>query len=370
MGISVVAGRDELLIHGKGPEGLFEPANVLDMGNSGTSARLLTGLLAGQPFFSVLTGDSSLRQRPMGRVVNPLREMGAQIAGRARADRLPLAVLPGALKAASHTLPVASAQVKSALLLAGLFTDGVVQVTEPIRSRDHTERMLRFFGAGIETEGLRVSLKGRQALEAREVDVPGDISSAAFFIVGAIVVPGSDLRLRGVGVNPTRTGILDVLQEMGAAVVVENLREEAGEPVADLHVRHSPLKGAAIGGDLIPRLIDEIPILCVAAALADGDTVIRDARELRVKETDRIETMAVNLRKMGVEVETAPDGLVIHGGRRRMIGGVCTSFGDHRIAMSMAIAGLTAEGDTLVEDTECIETSFPDFEAMLRGMMG
>jgi 3-phosphoshikimate 1-carboxyvinyltransferase len=368
MGVVIEEADQGLRIDGKGPAGLSEPGDILDMGNSGTSARLLTGLLSGQLFFSVLTGDASLRKRPMGRVVEPLRRMGARISGRGDGGYLPLAVSPGGLKGIAYSLPVASAQVKSGLMLAGLFAEGETILTEPVATRDHTERLLHFFGADVRQDGGRIRLIGGQALSARELAVPGDISSAAFFIVGASIIPRSDLRLQGVGVNPTRTGLLDVLTQMGASVELENPREQGGEPVADLRIRSARLRGVRISGEMVPRLIDEIPVLCIAAALAEGETVIQDAAELRVKESDRIETMAMNLRKMGVEVETAPDGIRIWGGKG-LKGSEFQSFGDHRVAMSMAIAGLAAEGRTVIDDTECIQTSFPEFEPMLRSVV-
>lgn len=367
MGIRIEEDRVDLLIHGKGLKGLEEPQDVLDMGNSGTSARLLSGILSGQPFFSVMTGDASLRRRPMGRVVEPLRRMGAKISGRAEGRYLPMAIAPGRLGAISYELPVPSAQVKSALLLAGLFAEGTLQVTEPVVTRDHTERMLTFFGGKVDRQENRISLAGDQRLEGRDVTIAGDISSAAFFLVGALVTPQSDVWLRGVGMNPTRIGILDVLQDMGAGIEIVNVREESGEPVADLHVRHAALKGVRIAGDRIPRLIDEIPILCVAATAAEGETVIQDAEELRVKESDRIETMAVNLRALGAEIETRPDGFCIQGGRP-LRGAVCRSYGDHRVAMAMAMAGLSASGETQIIDTDCIQTSFPGFEGVLAAL--
>ncbi len=360
------AGQGRLVVHGKGLRGLSEPAGVLDLGNSGTGMRLLAGLLAGQSFFSVLTGDRYLVKRPMGRIVEPLRSMGAVIDGRAGGKFAPLAVRgTGTVSAIRFVSPVASAQVKSAVLLCGLYADGTTVVTEPYKSRDHTERMLRYFGADVREEGLRVSVRGHVALRSPgRLEVPSDISSAAFFLVAASIVPGSDLLIRNVGVNPTRTGILDVLSAMGADIVLENRREHAGEPVSDIRVRHRRLRGTTIGGDVIPRLIDEIPVLAVAAATADGPTVIRDAQELRVKESDRITAVATEFRKLGADIRELPDGMEITG-KPRLAGGACDSHGDHRIAMAAAIAGLAAEGVTTVRDTEWIETSFPGFERLL-----
>jgi 3-phosphoshikimate 1-carboxyvinyltransferase len=361
-------GTCRMIVHGRGLDGLIEPAEPLDLGNSGTGMRLLAGLLAGQDFFTVLTGDRYLRKRPMARIADPLRRMGALIDGRAGGNLAPLAIRGAGrkTKALACTSPIASAQVKSAILLAGLYADGVTVVTEPSKSRDHTERMFRFFGLHIEEEGTRVSLQGRQRLKAAgSIEVPSDVSSAAFFLVAACIVPGSDLTIRNVGVNPTRTGIIDVLKEMGGDISLENTRDQAGELVADLRVRHRRLRATEIAGALVPRTIDEIPVLAVAASCAEGKTVIRDAAELRVKESDRIATIAGELRKMGVSIREFPDGMEIEG-RDALTGAVCDSHGDHRIAMSMAVAGLAAKGTTVIRDTEWIETSFPGFEQLLR----
>lgn len=369
LGITVDGiGSSSLVVRGNGLDGLQEPFGVLDMGNSGTGMRLLAGLLAGQDFFSVLTGDQYLRKRPMARIVEPLRLMGATIHGRSKGKLAPLAIKgagPGT-RAIDFTSPVASAQVKSALLLAGLYANGVTSVNEPSKSRDHTERLFRFFGIEVREEGTRVSLKGRQVLRPKgTIEIPSDISSAAFFMVAACIVPGSELLIRNVGVNPTRTGIIDVLLSMGADISLEKIREEAGEPVADIRVRYRKLRSAQIAGDVIPRAIDEIPILSVAAAYAEGTTLIKDAAELRVKESDRIATMAAELRKMGAEVREFPDGMEITG-RERLEGSECESHGDHRIAMSMAVAGLAADKDSIIQNTDWIETSFPGFELLLK----
>jgi 3-phosphoshikimate 1-carboxyvinyltransferase len=368
LGISIAIGEDRLTVSGKGLWGLQEPQEILDCGNSGTAIRLLAGVLAGQDFFSVLTGDASICKRPMGRVVGPLREMGAVIAGRRGGELAPLALTGARLRGLAYRSPIASAQVKSSVLLAGLFAEGTTSVTEPSPSRDHTERLFKFLGIPITQNGLTVSLSGRPSFTARNIVIAGDLSAAAFFLVAASLVPGSDIAIPGIGINPTRTGVLDVLRDMGAQIEALNLREEAGEPVADLRVRAAPLHGITIGAERIPQTIDELPILCVAAAGAQGKTVISGARELRVKETDRIATMALELRRMGVEVEEQPDGLSIHGGRP-MTGAVCQSHGDHRVAMSMAVAGLVARGETRVEDTACIATSFPGFDKKLRGLL-
>ncbi len=369
LGISVEgAETDRLVVHGKGLDGLSEPAGVLDLGNSGTGMRLLAGLLAGQDFFSILSGDRYLVQRPMARVVDPLRRMGAVIDGRSGGKYAPLAIRGGGrnLRPIEYASPVASAQVKSALLLCGLYAGGATSVTEPHKSRDHTERMLRFFGVDIKEKGLRVSVQGRQKLRAAgTLRVPSDISSAAFFMVAAAIVPGSDILIKNVGVNPTRTGVIDILKQMGADITLDNPREQAGEPVADIRVRSGALRAVRVEGEVIPRAIDEIPIVSVAAAYAAGTTVIKDAAELRVKESDRIAAMAAELRKMGAPVKELPDGMEITGAES-LAGAVCESHGDHRIAMSLAVAGLAARGETVVRDTEWVETSFPGFERMLR----
>lgn len=361
-------GTDRLVIHGKGLYGLKEPEAVLDLGNSGTGMRLLAGLLSAQDFFSILTGDRYLCKRPMGRIAAPLRQMGATIDGRGGGTLAPLSIRGAGkgIRPIDYQSPVASAQVKSAVLLAGLYAEGTTWVSEPHKSRDHTERMLRFFGVAVEEDGLKVGIRGLQRLVARDViRIPADISSAAFFMVAASIVPGSDLLIKNVGVNPTRTGVIDILRSMGAGIRLEDEREEAGEPVADIRVRYRGLKATTVSGGVVPRAIDEIPVLCVAAACAEGTTIIRDAAELRVKESDRIASMAAELRKAGVAVRELPDGMEIQG-VGRLKGCVFRSHGDHRIAMSMAIAGLAADGETVIKDTEWINTSFPGFESILR----
>lgn len=364
-------GQTRLIVHGRGLNGLMEAGDVLDVGNSGTSLRLLLGILSGQPFYSILTGDESIRRRPMGRVVEPLQRMGARIAGRNGGKLAPLTVLgsPAGLQPITFSSPVASAQVKSAVLLAGLSAPGETTVKEPAKSRDHTERMLQAFGADVKMEGLSASCRGGPRLAGQKLAIPGDISSAAFFIVGATIVEGSDLVIRGVGLNPTRTGLLDALKIMGADISILNIHDQTGEPVGDLRVRTATLHATEISGELIPRLIDEIPILAVAALFARGATVIRDAAELRVKESDRIETLHQELSRLGGEVEVLPDGLIIHGGRI-LAGAGCDSHGDHRIAMSAAIAGLKCQGQTTVRDVGCIDTSFPEFGSLLAGLAG
>ena len=365
MGVAIrQTGADALEIEGVGLDGLKEPGDVLDCGNSGTTMRLMTGLLAGQDFFSVVTGDRYLRRRPMKRVVTPLTAMGARIWGRDGGERAPLAIQGGSLQPIRYASPVSSAQVKSAVLLAGLSVAGETTVTEPHLSRDHSERMLACFGAEIQPFPGGVRLVGRPRLIARDIDVPGDISSAAFFMVAGLVTPGAELLIRNVGINPTRSGILDILTAMGGRLELLDAREQSGEPVADVLVRHSRLRGIDIGGDMIPRAIDEFPVISVAAALAEGTTTIRDAQELRVKETDRIAAMVSELSKLGGRVEARPDGMVING-VEQLAGGEVSSHGDHRIAMSLAVAALPAANSVTIEDTGCTETSFPGFWELL-----
>jgi len=352
---------------GRGAGALREPETVLDAGNSGTCLRLLAGVLAGCPFLSVLNGDASLRQRPMRRIVEPLTAMGATLDGRAGGQYPPLVIRGRALRGISWESPVASAQVKSAILLAGIQAAGETSVGEPVLSRDHTERMLAAFGVAVRREGTRVSLSGRARLRATSVAVPGDVSSAAFFVVAAAAQPGREVTLQGVGVNPTRTGLLEALEAMGARVEVVGQRVEAGEPVADLHVQGTVLRGARILPPQVPRLIDEIPILAVAAALAEGETVIEGAGELRVKEVDRLAALSGELSKLGADIREEGDGLRIRG-RRPLRGTAVSSRGDHRMAMSLAVAALSADGETEIEDVACVETSFPGFADRLRAV--
>jgi 3-phosphoshikimate 1-carboxyvinyltransferase len=355
-------------IAGAGLRGLREPDDVIDCGNSGTTARLLLGLLAGQPFWAMLTGDASLRRRPMGRVSEPLRAMGATIVGRAEGGRLPLAVRGADRPTAFvYATPVASAQVKSAILLAGLRADGPVSVTEPAASRDHSEVMLRMFGARVDARERTVTLTPGP-LRGANVQVPGDISSAAFLLVAAALVRDARVALHRVGVNPTRTGLLDVLEAMGACVQRTDAVTE-GEPMASLTLGSTRLTGTTVSGALIPRLIDEVPVLAVAAALAHGQTEIRDAAELRVKESDRIAAIARELGRMGVRVEERPDGMAIAGGQR-VHGAHVSSGGDHRMAMALAVAGLVADGETVIDDTACVATSFPTFVETINGLAG
>ncbi|HEX5544268.1 MAG TPA: 3-phosphoshikimate 1-carboxyvinyltransferase [Nitrospira sp.] len=373
LGISITQTPTELTVCGKGFGGLSEPGAPIDCGNSGTGIRLLTGLLAGQDFFSVLTGDESIRRRPMGRVVKPLREMGAVIGGRKGGELAPLAITGAGLHGIDYMSAVASAQVKSSLLLAGLFAQGKTRYKEPSLSRDHTERMFQFFGIPLKKEDGALVLQGRPSVGWRgiHVTIPGDFSAAAFFIVGATIVQGSDITIHNVGMNPTRIGLIEVLRKMGADIQVLGLRESAGEPVGDLRVKSAALKGVTIGHEFIPKTIDEFPVLCVAAAVADGDTVIFGAEELRVKESDRIATMSRELKSMGALVEERPDGMIIRGlGRGGENGRLkapdkAESHGDHRVAMSLAIGGLTAERSMTIANTDCVDTSFPNFEKAL-----
>lgn len=353
------------IVHGVGVDGLQPSAASLDCGNAGTAMRLLSGLLAAQPFDSVLVGDSSLSKRPMQRVIEPLALMGARIDA---VDGLPPLRIAGGqqLHGIDYTLPIASAQVKSALLLAGLYADGDTCIHEPHSTRDYTERMLRSFGADIAFEPGTARLRGRQRLRATEIAVPTDFSSAAFFLVAATLVPGSALRLQRVGINPRRTGLLHALRAMGANIHEENVHEQGGEAVADLVVRHAPLHGIELPVGYVPDMIDEFPILFVAAACAAGKTTIRGAAELRVKESDRIATMAAGLRALGIEVDEAPDGATIHGGR--LHGGAADSHGDHRVAMAIAVAAQCADGEVCIGDVANVATSFPGFDALALGV--
>ena len=369
MGVRIDDDGEVLAVHGKGLHGLTESSDVIDCGNSGTTIRLLTGLLAGQSFFSVVTGDQYLRKRPMKRVVEPLSRMGARILGRSQGNLAPLAISGGALNAIGYDSPVSSAQIKSAIMLAGLYADGETSVREPSLSRDHSERMFRLFGASVETFHNGATVRGGIELQAQDITVPGDISSAAFFMVAALITPGSELLIRNVGVNPTRTGVIDILNSMGGNIELLDQREVSGEPVADILVRSSRLKGIEISGTVVPRAIDEFPAICVAAACAEGTTTIRDARELRVKETDRITAMAVNLRRLGVPVEECEDGMAISG-VEQLGGGIVESCGDHRIAMSMSVAALVSAGGITIKDIECIATSFPTFFPLLERVSG
>jgi len=362
----------KIIIEGKGLHGLKEPEDIIDCGNSGTTTRLLSGILAGNPFFSVLTGDDSLKQRPMARVIKPLKEMGAEMSARNSDKYLPMAIKGKKLKAIKYVMPVASAQVKSSLLLAGLYADGETKITEPIKSRDHTERMLKSMGAEIEVEGLTIKVGNKKSevrnrkLNPVDIEVPSDFSSAAFFMVAALIAPDSEILIKNVGINPTRTGLLDVLKSMGAEIELKNIREVSGEPVADIHCKSAAsLKAINISKKQIPALIDEFPILCIAATQANGTTTIRGAEELRVKESDRIKAMAEGLRKMGVEVKEFNDGLSIKG-NAKLKGAVIDSYKDHRIAMAFSMASLIATGKTIITGTSAVNISFPGFFEILK----
>jgi len=359
-------GAGRLRIEGVGRGGLRESEDVLDARNSGTTMRLLAGVLAGQPFLSILSGDASLRSRPMDRIVEPLRAMGAQVWGRAGDSFPPIAIRGGDLRGVRYRLPVASAQVKSALLLAGLQAEGETAIEEPVATRDHTERMLQAMGACLEREGDAIRLSPLDSeLEPMSLRVPGDISAAAFWMVAAVLHPDAEIRLPDVGVNPTRSGIIDVLRAMGADLEIGEEREQGGEPVADIVVRSSRLSPATVGGDVLPRLIDEVPALAVAAALTPGRTIVRGAGELRVKESDRIASTAGELRRLGARVEELSDGLAIEG-VEQLGGGRCQSHGDHRLAMALAVVGLVAGGETIVEGAEAASVSYPSFWEDLR----
>ena len=359
---------NELVIRGTGLRGWQEPDDVLDCVRSGTTMRLITGLLAGQPFYSVVSGASQLRRRPMDRIVAPLRQMGARIEGRQSGRFPPLGILGSTLHGIEYDLPVASAQVKSCLLLAGLYAEGQTTVTEPGPSRDHTERMLRARGVAVNSQCLRHTLRGPVArLAPLDTTIPGDFSSAAYLLVGALLVPGSEVLVRNVGVNPTRSGLLEVLERMGASVSMLEQRDQGGEPVADLLVQSQELLATQVGGDIVPRMIDEFPILGLLATQAQGITQVRDAAELRVKETDRIAAIVRGLRALGADIEALPDGFVVNG-PTPLHGATVDCEGDHRVAMTLAVAGLLAHGETTILGADCIADSFPGFVDRFRAL--
>lgn len=379
MGIEIgsrVKGQESsIYIQGKGLYGLTKSSGILDVGNSGTTIRLLSGIFAGQDFETQITGDASIQRRPMKRIAEPLGKMGARIEGLGTGEKgkddiyPPFIIKGGKLHGIKYELPIASAQVKSAILLAGLFAEGKTIVVESTPSRDHTERMLGYFGIPIKRLGNEISIEGGASFSGREIFVPGDISSAAYFIVAGILVPDSQILLRNVGINPTRDGIVEIIHRMGAEIEVLDEEIVSGEPRGNIKLqtsnfKHQKLKGIEIKGEIIPKIIDEIPIIAVLATQAEGDTVIRDAKELRVKESDRIKTVISELSKMGAKIDELPDGMIIHG-KTKLYGAKIDSHGDHRIAMSCAIAGLIADGETIIENTDCIETSFPGFEKVL-----
>ena len=372
MGVQIEQNGSSVKVFGRGLRELTAPAGILDCGNSGTTTRLLSGALAAQHFNSVLSGDASIQRRPMKRIMIPLRAMGADITSVSGNDCAPLSVHGKQLYGIHFNSPIASAQVKSAVLLAGLYASGQTTVTEPALSRDHTERMLRSFGAKVLTGNFEdrpsVTVTETQNLYGTEISVPGDISSAAFFLVGASIVPGSEMVLRNVGINPTRDGVISALRAMGAKIEVLEVRNEDSEPAADLLVRYAPLHGTEIGGALIPRLIDELPVLAAAAAVAEGRTVIRDAAELKVKESNRIRTMAEGLSRLGATVEETEDGLIIDGGAA-LHGGAVESYSDHRIAMSFAILSLVTDGEVRISDPDCVNISAPTFYEDLKSLL-
>lgn len=360
MGIEIEEKGKEILVHGKGLHGLQAPDGILDAGNSGTTTRLISGILAGQNFSCELTGDASIQKRPMKRIITPLSLMGANIESMRGNDCAPLRIHGTSLKGIHYDSPVASAQVKSCILFAGMYADQKTSITEPYLSRNHSELMLGSFGADIHTEGNTSVISPEPLLYGQEVAVPGDISSAAYFIAAALLIPDSELLIKNVGINPTRDGILRVCQEMGASIELLNKRIQCGEPVADLLVKHSPLKGTVIEGAIIPTLIDELPVIAVMAACAEGETIIRDAQELKVKESNRLEILVHHLTAMGCDVTGTEDGMIIRGGRP-LKGAVLESHLDHRIAMSFAVAGLVAEGETEILNADCVNISYPEF---------
>lgn len=364
LGIEIEDKGEEIVIDGKGLNGLKEPENVLDAGNSGTTMRLLSGILAGQEFLTIVTGDGSLRKRPMARIATPLRQMGATIEGRDKGNLAPLVIRGGNLKAIDYASPVSSAQVKSAILLAGLYSEGNTIVREEIVSRDHTENMLTSLGANIKRENGVVTLE-KSELFGQDIQVPGDISSAAFFMAAAAAIPGSHLIIERVGLNPTRTGIIDVLKAMGADIEIDNLFTSGGEEIGDIIVKGKKLKATSLTKEIMPRLIDEIPVIAVIAAVAEGKTTITGAEELKVKESNRITSMVTEMKKLGIQATELSDGMEIEG-PNEIGGGQIESYGDHRIAMAMAIAGLFANAPVEIQNSECIAVSFPGFEETLK----
>lgn len=369
LGIEIENNTDKILIHGKGLYGLSAPTSILDCGNSGTTTRLISGILSGQNFTSTLTGDSSIQKRPMKRIMDPLGQMGADITSIHGNNCAPLTIRGRHLKGIHYHSPIASAQVKSAILLAGLYAEGETSVTEPYVSRNHSEIMLSYFGADIKTENNTVILLPEPILEGQKIAVPGDISSAAYFIAAGLLVPGSEILLKNVGINPTRDGILRIAKEMGGNIELLNVNTDNGEPTADLLVKFSSLKGTTIGGEIIPTLIDEIPIIAIMAAFATGTTIIKDAAELKVKESNRIQVMVDNLKAMGADIESTDDGMIIHGGKD-LHGAVIDSHNDHRIAMSFAVASLLADGHMTILDKNCVDISFPNFYNDLNRLAG
>lgn len=367
MGIEINYDGEIVTIHGKGMHGLTKPADTLDVGNSGTTTRLISGILAAQPFESRLIGDASICKRPMKRIMTPLTMMGADITSELGNGCAPLLIKGTRLHGIDYNSPVASAQVKSCVLLAGLYADGITSVTEPYVSRNHTELMLESFGADIKTVGTTATIKPADRLHGQKILVPGDISSAAYFLVAGLITPNSEITVKNVGINPTRDGILEVIKAMGGKMQYSNVKSDIGEPTADITVKTSELKGCIIEGEIIPKLIDEIPIIAILACFAKGETIIRDAAELKVKESNRIDVMVHALKSMGADITGTDDGMIIRGGRP-LHGAVIDSHLDHRIAMSFAIAGLNADGDTDITGAECVNISYPGFYDDLAGL--
>ncbi len=363
LGVDIDIDGEHIIVHGKGLHGLCAPSEMLDVGNSGTTIRLISGILAAQPFDTTLNGDASIQKRPMKRVINPLTEMGAHIES-TNDGYAPLTIHGKKLHAIEYTMPVASAQVKSSILLASLFAEGETVINEPVASRDHTEIMLNYFGADITNTDGKIVSKPVKELYGKPVQVPGDISSAAFFMVAGLIVPDSHIIIKNVGINPTRTGIIDALKAMGGDINILNERSAGGEAVADIEVKTSKLKATTLSGEIIPRMIDEIPVFTIAALHAEGTTTVKDAQELKVKESNRIATMAQELKKMGVDITETDDGMIIPG-EQALKGAITESHLDHRVAMSIAIAALTAEGDTTINNADCVAISFPDFYEIL-----
>lgn len=368
MGVQIENQGDIVRIHGLGLHNLHVPSGTLDVGNSGTTTRLMSGILAAQSFTSLVDGDASIRKRPMKRIITPLTQMGASITSLNQNDCAPLRIEGKPLHGIHYQSPVASAQVKSAILLAGLYADGETSVTEPYVSRNHTELMFEVFGVPVHREGTTVTIRPIDSLNAQKILVPGDISSAAYFLVAGLITPNSELVIRNVGINPTRDGILDVCRAMGADITLERVSDTIGEPTADIRVRTSALHSTVIEGAVIPKLIDELPIIAVLACFAEGTTVIRDAQELKVKESNRIDVMVHSLSAMGADIEATDDGMIIHGGKP-LHGAVIDSNLDHRIAMSFAIAGMNADGETEIQGSECVNISYPNFYSDLERLL-
>ena len=368
LGIEIENTSQRILIHGKGLHGLTEPSDTLDTGNSGTTTRLISGILAGQRFTTILNGDASIQTRPMKRIITPLSMMGADITSLKGNDCAPLRICGGQLHGIAYKSPVASAQVKSCVLLAGLYADAPTSVTEPVLSRNHTELMLAGFGAHVASSGTTATIEPEPDLNGMKIEVPGDISSAAYFLAAGLMIPNSEILIKNVGINPTRDGILRVAKEMGGDITILNEKTSGGEPTCDLLVRSSSLKGVTIGGKIIPTLIDEIPMIAVMACFAEGITTIKDAQELKVKESNRIDTVVTNLKAMGAHIEATDDGMIIEGGYP-LHGAVIDSHLDHRIAMSFAIGALGADGETRIEGAECVKISSPEFYQTLEKLI-